>query len=292
MAAARLLIAYDDSEGAAAAIRAAGALFPDADAVILHVQDDVILTAVQRNEHTAHEQAWKLLRQGERTAGTAGLTTELELRSSSTPWRAIADAAQTHAPDVVVCGKPGNGVFSRALLGSTSSALLHHGRHPLLIVPPGDVRRAGPVVIGYDGSDGARRAIDTAAQHFRGRETIVVHGWSSPLTRSYPGAALELVPVSDVQELTRDLTDLLVADAQDCADAGATLASEAGLSARGVEFECGPGAWRALRAIASREGAAVIVAGCRGRGAVRGTVLGSVSSGLAHHAESPTLIVR
>lgn len=305
----RLLIASDGSEGAAAAIRAAGSLFPGAGVMILHVQDDhaaldhaalarialpdeVILTAARRIEHAAHEQAWELLRQAERTAEAAGLTAELELRSSSTPWRGIADAAETHNPDVVVCGKRGNGAFSRALLGSTSSSLLHHGRHSLLIVPPGDVGSAGPVVIGYDGSDGARLAIDAAARHFPGREAIVVHGWSSPLARSYPGTALELVPVSDVQELTRDLTELLVAEAQDCADAGAALASEAGLAARGAEFECGPGAWRALRAVASRAGAAVIVAGCRGRGAVRGAVLGSVSSGLAHHAESPVLIVR
>lgn len=304
----RLLIAYDGSDGAAAGIRAAGCLFPGAGAVIVHVQhdhealesgalagiatpDDVI-AGVRRRQRAAHERAWELLGRAERVAEAAGLRPEPELRSGPTPWRAIADAAEAHDPDVVVCGKRGHGVFSRSLLGSTSSALLHHGRHPLLIVPPGEVRRGGPVVVGYDGSDGARNAIETAARCFPGREAIVVHGWSSPLTRSYPGTALSLVPVSDVQELTDDLTDLLAASAQDCAEAGAALAAEAGLAARGVEFECGPGAWRALRDVASREGAAVIVAGSGGRGAVRSAVLGSVSSGLAHNAETPVLIVR
>jgi len=36
----------------------------------------------------------------------------------------------------------------------------------------------------------------------------------------------------------------------------------------------------------------VIVAGCRGRGALASTVLGSVSAGLVHNADRPVLIVR
>ena len=57
-------------------------------------------------------------------------------------------------------------------------------------------------------------------------------------------------------------------------------------------IESSPGAWRALAATARAEEAAVIVAGCRGRGALASTVLGSVSSGLVHNAEVPVLVVR
>jgi nucleotide-binding universal stress UspA family protein len=39
-------------------------------------------------------------------------------------------------------------------------------------------------------------------------------------------------------------------------------------------------------------GAALIVAGSRGRGGIASALLGSVSSGLAHNAGRPTLIVR
>jgi nucleotide-binding universal stress UspA family protein len=73
---------------------------------------------------------------------------------------------------------------------------------------------------------------------------------------------------------------------------GVALAREAGLDAAGEAVESGAGAWRALAAAAGDRGAAVIVAGSRGRGGLASTILGSVSSGLVHNAETPALIVR
>jgi nucleotide-binding universal stress UspA family protein len=64
------------------------------------------------------------------------------------------------------------------------------------------------------------------------------------------------------------------------------------MSARALAVEGAEGTWRVLSATARSEGAAVVIAGCRGRGAVSSTVLGSVSAGLAHNAEIPVLIVR
>ena len=61
--------------------------------------------------------------------------------------------------------------------------------------------------------------------------------------------------------------------------------------ASGEPIESNSGAWRVLDRAASDHGAAVIVCGSRGRGAVASTVLGSVSSGLVHNVETPTLVV-
>ena len=69
-------------------------------------------------------------------------------------------------------------------------------------------------------------------------------------------------------------------------------ARAAGFDATGDLVESGGGVWRALADAAGRSGAALIVCGSRGRGAVASTVLGSVSSGLLHNAETPTLLVR
>jgi nucleotide-binding universal stress UspA family protein len=44
--------------------------------------------------------------------------------------------------------------------------------------------------------------------------------------------------------------------------------------------------------VASDRHATVIVAGSRGRGGLASTILGSVSSGLVHNAETPVLVVR
>jgi hypothetical protein len=64
-----------------------------------------------------------------------------------------------------------------------------------------------------------------------------------------------------------------------------------------VAYDGSPGARAAIgrvtraREAAERHGAAVIVAGSRGRGGVASVLLGSVSSGLAHNAQTPTLII-
>ena len=70
------------------------------------------------------------------------------------------------------------------------------------------------------------------------------------------------------------------------------LARAAGLDARGEAVESGSTAWRVLAATAETRDAAVVVAGSQGHGAVASVLLGSVSAGLVHHAERPTLIVR
>jgi hypothetical protein len=71
------------------------------------------------------------------------------------PWRAIADAASEAEVDVIVCGSRGQGPFSRALLGSTSSSLLYHADRSVLVVPPGGGDLDGPMLIGYDGVRGS-----------------------------------------------------------------------------------------------------------------------------------------
>ena len=64
-----------------------------------------------------------------------------------------------------------------------------------------------------------------------------------------------------------------------------------GLVARAAAPESGHGDWQTLLDGAQESGAAAILVGSRGRGAVAATVLGSVASGLVHAAALPVLIV-
>ena len=305
----RLLIAYDGSEDAMAAIRTAARLLRKSTAVVVHVRgesftagqaslgrvalpDSVIVTAALNYERAAAGAAQAIADRGAAVAREAGLQATAVVRTALTPWRGVCAAAEVHEVDLIVCGSRGQGGFSRAVLGSTSSSLVHHAPRPVLVVPPVAVAPDGPVMIGYDGSEGARHAIAVTARLLDDHPAIVVHAWSSPVQHSLVGGSLLAAPVAEIQEIARDLHEVFADQAQDIAEQGATLAREHGLDARPLAVEATPGPWRALTAAAHTEGAALIVAGSRGRGTVASTMLGSVAASLVHNAELPVLVVR
>jgi len=309
MPAPRILVAYDGSDEAAAAIRAAGRLFPGAHAVVANargdavalehaalariaVPDAVIAPSAAAYEREAETASWTIAERGCSIAHESGLDGTATSSEGSSAWRAICAAGREHAADVIACGTRGLGGVGRALLGSTSSALVHHADRPVLVVPPEAGELEGPILIGYDGSDGAKVAIRCAARLFPGRATLVVHSWTAAVASSFAGETMLNAPVAEIRDVASDIEDAFAEQADATAAEGAALAVAHGLRARGLAIPSDLGAWRTLAKAGRGEGAAVVIAGCRGRGAIASTVLGSVSSGLVHNASVPVLIVR
>ena len=142
-----------------------------------------------------------------------------------------------------------------------------------------------PVLIAYDGSEGAKQAVDQAAAErsgHRGRRSFITV-YSSLGVIPFWGAPAARVP-SDW------MTDVEKA-AQATADEGAQLATAAGLDATGKARE-GVTTWQAILDAASDLDAGLIVLGSHGRGTVGSAVLGSVATAVAHHADLPVLICR
>jgi nucleotide-binding universal stress UspA family protein len=141
-----------------------------------------------------------------------------------------------------------------------------------------------PILLCYDRSAGARRAIETAAELFPGRKAVVLHVWQpvAIAAAAYGGtAALDDFDESELEKAAKTL-----------ADEGAALASAAGLDASaGIADSTYEGTWHAILSAADEQGAALIVLGARGLSTFRSLVLGSVSHGVAQHAHVPVLIV-
>jgi nucleotide-binding universal stress UspA family protein len=175
------------------------------------------------------------------------------------------------------------------VLGSTSSALLHYADRPVLVVSRVSEHPDGPALIGYDGSDDARAAVTCAARLLHERPALIAHAWYSPMTPSF-SEAYALVPAVDGAE-DQALERLYRSHAHELAEDGVDFAARNGLEARPIVVNHQAGPWRELAAVAKSERAGVIVVGCRGRGPIAGTVLGSVSAGLVHHADVPVLVV-
>ena len=306
----RLLIAYDGSPSAAAAVHAAGALFRDARASVATVPPDptvragaaapmlpnmapsAVQQAIDGLVAEALRQAGVTAAQALEQARTLGLDAEpVTVRPSAPAWAALLDTAHRLGADVLICGTRGRGAFARALLGSTSSSLVHHTDLPLLVVPDGGGKLDGPVVAAYDGSEGAKRAIAAAGRLLSGRATVVVHAWEAVFHRSLAARALAAGPLDEIGEIVAELHLALADRAAATTEEGVAVARAAGLEAVGDSVESDDGAWRAVAAAARAHGASVIAVGTRGLGAARSALLGSVSSGLVHNAELPVLVV-
>ena len=65
----------------------------------------------------------------------AGVRWTFEIRRGN-PADELADAAAEHTATYLVVGRHGHHGLARLLAGSVSQRLLHHARHPLLIIPP------------------------------------------------------------------------------------------------------------------------------------------------------------
>jgi nucleotide-binding universal stress UspA family protein len=192
---------------------------------------------------------------------------------------------------VLICGTRGRGAFARALLGSTSSSLLHQTDVPLLVVPDGGGALDGPVVAAYDGSEGARRAIQTVGRLLSGHAAVVVHGWEPMFHRGLTAHALAAGPIDGLGETVVQLHRAFAERAATTTEEGVAAARAAGLDAVGDTIASDDGAWRAVAGAARAHRASVIAVGTRGLGAARSVLLGSVSSGLVQNAELPVLVV-
>jgi nucleotide-binding universal stress UspA family protein len=305
----RVLIAYDGSPSAASAVRTAAGLFPTAQASVVTVPEitpnvatgfpelpavppEVVQQVIGQLEAEARRQAGETAQQAVDRAPALGLRAEvLPVDPSAPAWASLLDAAHRVGADVLACGTRGRGAFTRALLGSTSSRLLHHTDVPLLVVPDGGGTLDGPVVAAYDGSPGATRAIQVVGRLLIGRPTVVAYAWEPVFHRGLTMRALAAAPADDLHEIITDLHEALADRAAATTQEGVAAARAAGLDATGETLESDEGAWRAVAAAAQTHGASVIATGTRGLGAARSALLGTVSSGLVQNAELPVLVV-
>ncbi len=149
-------------------------------------------------------------------------------------------------------------------------------------------RDDGPLLLCYDGSEDAKRAIERAAALLGGRHALVLTVWQPTHglgSFAWAGATASMV---DFFELDRAAAE----DAGNVCHDGVRIAQQAGMKAEAVAVEATGPVWKTIVEIANRHDAATIVMGSRGLTGVRSMLLGSVSSAVVHHADRPTLVIR
>jgi nucleotide-binding universal stress UspA family protein len=146
-----VLLCFDGSEEAAAAIASAGELLTPRGAVVLTVWEPVAswqpydpatimsapLSRVASHalglDDAVRDVAREQLQRGIELASQAGFQAEGRLEEGK-PWRVICRTADELGAEPIVVGARGLGRIESALLGSVSTAVVFHAKRPVLVM--------------------------------------------------------------------------------------------------------------------------------------------------------------
>jgi nucleotide-binding universal stress UspA family protein len=142
-----------------------------------------------------------------------------------------------------------------------------------------------PVLLCYDGSEDAKNAIAEAAKLLKSRPALVLAVVQD--ARAVPPFAW-LAPGEGLEDL---LAEAQKAGARVAAE-GVEIATNAGFAATPLVTETSEPVWAAVVEAADKHDVAAIVMGSRGLSGVKSALIGSVSNGVVHHADRPTLVIR
>ncbi|GAA4951071.1 universal stress protein [Streptomonospora halophila] len=214
---------------------------------------------------------------------------ELSVRTRMPTARAadaLLDEAKQPDTSAVVVGSRGLGGLASAFVGSVGIELAAHSPVPVIVLPKKHEaahRAKGRVVVGVDGSESSRRAVEFAFAQARWNEAelVGVCAWQ-------PMAAF----VSAMGPVPPEAFD------DEAVEATARRTAEAELAELREAYADVSVDLRTLRAhpvVAILEEATpadLVVVGSRGRGGFRGLMLGSVSQSVLHGAHGPVAVVR
>lgn len=180
---------------------------------------------------------------------------------------------------MVVVGSQGLAALGRLLLGSVTTALLHHAHCPVAVIRSDEAAASdanAPVLVGIDGSVAGEAAtalaFDEASR--RGVELVALHAWSD--VGVFPLLGMDWrVSEAKGHEI---LVEHLAGWQERYPD----------VRVKRLIFCDKPCRWL----LQESDRAQLVVVGSRGRGGIAGMLLGSVSSHIAHSARVPVIVVR
>lgn len=145
------------------------------------------------------------------------------------------------------------------------------------------------MIIAYDGTDNARRAVQYAGRFLATTRAVVLTVWS-PAQRGPAPAAVDLDGPPDPADHDDDV-DMAHTDAQRINAEGVLLAHDAGLGAQPLCVAVTGTVWGTIIAAADDLDAALIVTGTRGTTGLRSLLQSSVADNVLRRGHRPVLIV-
>ena len=153
-----------------------------------------------------------------------------------------------------------------------------------------------PILLCYDRSAAARRAIERAGILLGARQALVLHVWGSAAPDALRRLPKDVGEVADIVIEELDANSLKVAE--EVAGEGVELARRAGFMPRAILERVGERwaghqetrVWEAIVRVAEEHDSAAVVIGSRGVSGLQSALLGSVSYGLVHSCRRPLVL--
>ncbi len=270
----KILLATDGSEDAALAARAAVALSAKtgSELHVVHVWHDIPTPHYHSfvRDELEREAREVLGKQVKLIEDAGGVVAKAHLRMGRTIDE-ILDLGEEIEVGLLIVGSRGLGSMKRILLGSVSEGIVHHTRHPVLVMRGGE--NAWPparIIVGDDSSEDARKAGELAASIGK------LFGAPSLLVRVYPK------PLDD---------NMLLQAERDLEDRADRLEGILGRPPQiRINATTSDPAIAILETAEEEEVPTLITVGSRGIGAIGRVRLGSVSTKVVRAARGPVLM--
>lgn len=200
------------------------------------------------------------------------------------PIEEILRAARRAPADLIVLGAKGHSGLSLMLLGSVSQGVVQHSTLPVLIVRP-EIERVERVLIGYDDSPEARKAISFLDRFAMPLDVEIILSYvDTPFPKAQRvSRSKSMAAAAEAAERSHDLEEAALGEvARRLGDQGYRVSTEVLQGAAAPELDSS----------ARKHHAGLIIVGSRKPAPARHYLIGSTAEKLVRHAEASVLVVR
>ena len=198
------------------------------------------------------------------------------------PFATIVGEAEARNADLIILGAPGKQRLKDLFVGTTTERVIRHSERPVLVVKEATAEAYRRVLVAFDLSEGASRALETSLTVAPHAEFLLVHVMT-PLVRIAGREATTQETLTKEKERTRNILE----------DKAWQAINRSGDPHRKLNIEIIEGSPASvIRNELTGFGADLLALGTHGRGTLQAAIFGSLARDLVAEVSRDVLVTR